>query len=277
MVGKDDDAAFQLFKKYTYHHDGDIRDWAYNGISNLNSYTAIAELTSRIGTENSYYVRSHFPLYLKRIGLNWQGNKSIRLNLTSKDDHMALFAIYNVELFAKQKKAFHIDILEKYLVSDKGEFREAAAYALGDIMSKESGGKLIDAYNNESRPFVKANIIQALGRIRYTMAMPLLIKEMKSDVFYIRINSAEALGIIKAQQAIPTLIEALDDDEFNVASASNKALENITKQKVRDAKGLWSKKLWLKWWEENKHKYEQLEETSAPDVGTKAPTAAPAQ
>jgi len=34
---------------------------------------------------------------------------------------------------------------------------------------------------------------------------------------------------------------------------------------------------WRKWWSENKHKYEQLEDSSTLDVGTKAPAAAPAE
>ena len=76
----------------------------------------------------------------------------------------------------------------------------------------------------------------------------------------------------KATASPKVLIHSLSDPYYPVRVEAYRALKEISGMPYTE-----NNKMWRKWWEENKHKYENLEETSAPDVGTKAPAAAPAE
>ena len=52
--------------------------------------------------------------------------------------------------------------------------------------------------------------------------------------------------------AIPILLKLMEDKDYNVWGVSLESLNKLTKKDYgKDKAG------WLKWWEENKHKYEQ--------------------
>ncbi|MDH5678617.1 MAG: HEAT repeat domain-containing protein [Nitrospinota bacterium] len=254
----------------------EIRTFSYAAISQINDNRAAKALIEFMGNEE-YIARRHIIMHLQEMGKKWYMGRGLPNHLAGEDASMQIFAIYNTNLFIINNREYYTGKLEGFLTSERSDYREAAAYALGDIMSYESGNELLNAYQKENNSFVKANIIRAISKVKQRTAIPLLLEALHSEVFYIRMQSATALGNIQAPEAINSLIKTLDDEEFNVASAANKALEKITYYKAEAEEWSGIRESWQKWWEENKHKYEQMEESSVPDVETKAPAAAPAQ
>jgi HEAT repeat protein len=101
-----------------------------------------------------------------------------------------------------------------------------AAAALG-ALGTEGVEHLLDALHKARNKHVKLGIIEALGEIRDSRAVPDLLKGLKNKDNEIRWEAALALGEIGESSTIPALVEGLKDPDRYVRYATAIALERM--------------------------------------------------
>jgi HEAT repeat protein len=136
------------------------------------------------------------------------------------------------------------------LKDDDWGVRRMAVNALGKIKDRRAVEPLIDTLK-DTNAFVRHDVVNALGNIGDSRAVEPLIIALKDPVFLIQWGSASVLGDMKDSRAIEPLIMGLKDDNMSVVWFMRSALKKLTNQDFGidyDA--------WLKWWKENKQKYQ---------------------
>ena len=127
--------------------------------------------------------------------------------------------------------------------------RENILKALGKI-GKPAVEPLIAALH-DANSTVRVEAAWALGEIKDRRAVEPLIAALNDEDVVVRASAARALGEIKDSRAVEPLIAPLNDVHPWVREAAVGALKRITKQ------DFWQDyDTWLKWWQENKKKYQ---------------------
>jgi len=117
-----------------------------------------------------------------------------------------------------------------HLLKDENkEVRTSAARALGRLNYRGSTVALIAALDAEAddNGFCQLAIVEALGKLEDTRAVPSLVSHLDSTRWDVRRRSAGALGQIRNKRAVPSLIEPLDDPNNDVQCSAARSLGDI--------------------------------------------------
>jgi|GEM_PF-1305537 len=139
---------------------------------------------------------------------------------------------YTLSCLAELQDVRATDILLKRLEDDERNIRDAVIQCLGRISDTQAVPALIFALQKDSSANIRSSSATALGEISDTQAVPALIFALQKDSSAnVRSSSATALGEINNSQSIPPLIEALKNRGnrigSNVAKHAAEALEKI--------------------------------------------------
>ena len=267
-----DPDIYNEFLKRVNSNDTDIRVYALIGLSRYKSNRAhryALELYHSNDTEKKYY------------GIVALGNQS---NPATLDMLIADYYAENdwskrspiLEAISKYKNKKAAAILTKEVKSKSdyyNDWKDKINAAKGLVINyKKEAIVHLDPLITHKDYRVRAAIVNILKNIGGKDIAPQLIEMLRDSNHEVREQVAKALGDIQSPVAVAPLIHSLNDAYPPSRRAAASSLQIITGKAFGE-----SVKSWLKWWEENKHKYEHLEDSSAPDVGTKAPAAAPAE
>jgi aminopeptidase N len=92
--------------------------------------------------------------------------------------------------------------------------RDIAANALGRIGNAAAGKQLLDALNSNEQPYVRKNIVAALGDIKDELKVAAKLSAIASDdaSYRARANALQSLGKLKAANAFVVLTAAVNAD-----------------------------------------------------------------
>ena len=92
--------------------------------------------------------------------------------------------------------------------------RDIAADALGPIANAAAGKQLLDALNSNEQPYVRKNIVAALGNIKDEPKVAAKLSAIASDdaSYRARANALQSLGKLKAANAFVVLTAAVNAD-----------------------------------------------------------------
>jgi aminopeptidase N len=92
--------------------------------------------------------------------------------------------------------------------------RDIAADALGRIGNAAAGKQLLDALNSNEQPYVRKNIVAALGDIKDELKVAAKLSAIASDdaSYRARANALQSLGKLKAANAFVVLTAAVNAD-----------------------------------------------------------------
>jgi aminopeptidase N len=92
--------------------------------------------------------------------------------------------------------------------------RDIAADALGRIGNAAAGKQLLDALNGNAQPYVRSQIVSALGNIKDEPKVVAKLSAIARDdeSYRARANALQALGKLKAPDALPVLTAAVNAD-----------------------------------------------------------------
>jgi aminopeptidase N len=92
--------------------------------------------------------------------------------------------------------------------------RDIAADALGRIGNAAAGKQLLDALNSNEQPYVRKNIVAALGNIKDEPKVAAKLSAIASDdaSYRARANALQSLGKLKAANAFVVLTAAVNAD-----------------------------------------------------------------
>ena len=162
-------------------------------------------------------------------------------SLDSADADLRRLEIINLSNSSDAAKHFNdfVVFLEKdsdYLV------RAQAALALGKLKNTQAVSVLLKALNDSSQ-WVRVDVVNALGEMKDPTTVPPLNKALVEDISPdVRRAAARILGKIGGQESIDVFIKALDDRDHGVAEISYQSLCQITKQSIPK-----NSKEWQKW------------------------------
>lgn len=132
-----------------------------------------------------------------------------------------------IDVLAKIGDNRIIEPLDALLLNGKSQFiRRTAASALGKIKSSESVEILIAALKDKKTD-VREDAAEALGKIGDSRAVESLIDTLKDKHWRVRMSTAEALGEIRDNRAVEPLIELLKDEDEAVRRDATRALGKI--------------------------------------------------
>ncbi len=112
------------------------------------------------------------------------------------------------------------------------EIRENAAHALGKIAILEATEPLIVVLKNESDKYVKREICWALGELKATSAIPVLVDKIKDNDKKCRAKATEALGKIEDRGGVIPILRATKDREVVVQTKAIEALKRFSDKKI---------------------------------------------
>ncbi len=143
-----------------------------------------------------------------------------------------------------------------HLEADDPHRRQGACMRLGMMGSQASGayGKILDHYRNDPSASVRADCLEALGKIggRENTART-LINELDNSSKEMKLHAVRGLGELGSPQAVEPLGELLDHDEPELRKAVARSL-----QKIKDPDALPALRNQLKY-ESNKDVRDELE------------------
>ena len=167
--------------------------------------------------------------------------------------------------------------LVKLLSDPDPNARASAAHALGHIKQKEALPHLIRLLS-DSDGEVRMSAAYALGNIGDKRAVPALIKLLSESNIFVRMSAIFALGEMDAEQAVGPLITCLSPKaRWGMAFPEYEpaVIESLQKITGENFGSVWRNtprpileetiQKWLKWWEENKEKYEAEAATETAD------------
>ena len=265
--------AYAPLRKLLKDSDSELREFALIGIAKLKNEHSLG-LALEFFKSDDKEKRVSGAKALGEIGDNsvvelmidrhdkepigYVGNAIIKSLGNIGDDRAAPLLIKVIESKSQWTRQEHYDKTEAAISLVNIIGQEAAEYLL----------PLLDYYHPATR--IKAiELLAEIGSDDYVLPISAKLKDRNHIV---RNSAVAALGEIGGYKSAAALIGSLNDAYPPARRGAVDSLKKITGQDYGH-----DKESWQKWWEENKHKYEQLEDSSAPDVGTKAPTAAPAQ
>jgi len=114
---------------------------------------------------------------------------------------------------------------------DKPDEQFKAAIALGDVTDENARIRVMDELVKAlgtKQALTRAHAAEALGKLKYPKAVPVLIDALKDDYQLVRSYAARALGKIGNPIAIEPLMHTLSNDSFFGARAeAAEALRNL--------------------------------------------------
>jgi HEAT repeat protein len=116
--------------------------------------------------------------------------------------------------------------LIKKMQSKNAHIRAKTVIALGKIKDTRVIPLLINALQDKDS-YVRGQAAWSLGEIKDPHAVQPLITVLTDDYVYVRQESARALGKLKDSRAVPALITALNDENPDVREEAVKALIEI--------------------------------------------------
>jgi len=121
--------------------------------------------------------------------------------------------------------------LIKYLVSDSDpDFRAMVAKQLGEMgdVAKEAGSELIEALNDKESTEARENAAHALGQIAITESVAPLVTVLKTESdAHVKREICWALGELKGTSALPILIDKIKDKDKECRANAVEALGKI--------------------------------------------------
>ncbi|MHA2237879.1 MAG: HEAT repeat domain-containing protein [Candidatus Hodarchaeales archaeon] len=130
---------------------------------------------------------------------------------------------------AKDAGSTLIDSLKN---SESTELRENAAHAIGSIKVKEAVNPLINSLKKEKDHYPRREMCWALGELKDSLALPILIEQIEDKDKETRSKAAEALGKLESSSAIVPLIKATKDREVLVQSSAITALKGFSSKSL---------------------------------------------
>lgn len=121
-----------------------------------------------------------------------------------------------------------IPILIALLSDEASNVRNKAAWALGEIQSRDAVDALVrKALAEEEDIGIRCQAIRGLGEIKSDDAVPVLLRLLTHRDWRLRAQAADALGDIGLREATSALTQALNDDSEVVRKTAQKALSRI--------------------------------------------------
>ena len=100
------------------------------------------------------------------------------------------------------------------VLKDKNEgVRSHAVFALGRLEAKHMGSRLFDMMERDESVQVRGRVAEALGRLKYTRAIPLLIKALSSQDVRLKMGALEGLGWMKTPQTQRAVLRHARDED----------------------------------------------------------------
>ncbi len=150
--------------------------------------------------------------------------------------------------------------LVKLQGSSKGKLRLLTLDLLAAADSDAVRAKLREMLAEEDEPLARAELIDALARLRDAEAVgPLLSTYLADESWHVRSRAATALATLRSKAAIPVLIERLEADEGRVVTDVRRALESLTGERFGA-----NAATWRRWWKDNAETFEVPEEEPEP-------------
>lgn len=115
-----------------------------------------------------------------------------------------------------------VDFLVRLLSDPDRGVRATAAIALGSYRNPMAAQKIMDAYEAQTSPAVRSDMIFALAHIDDILAVPFLVSHAKDPAPQIRAAIMLALGKLRDARGIPALLVGLHDtDKIARANAAH--------------------------------------------------------
>lgn len=108
----------------------------------------------------------------------------------------------------------------------ENDLRADAAFALGQLGSKEALEPLIEALRDEDT-VIRTEAAGALGGVRDSRAVEPLIRALYDPQWEVRSNAALSLGALADARALPHLLTALEDPNDEVRFWAARALGDL--------------------------------------------------
>jgi len=170
-----------------------------------------------------------------------------------------------------------VPALTKLLSDPEVLVRSSAARALGEVGDERAVSRLIDLLSDPDSG-VRCSVAYALGNIGDNRGVPALIKVLSESNIFVRMSAIFALGEIGAEEAAGPLIGCLSPKaRWGMAFPEYEpaVIESLQKITGENFGSVWRNtprpileetiQKWLKWWEENKEKYEAEAATETAD------------
>ncbi len=102
------------------------------------------------------------------------------------------------------------EALLPYLRRSVGESRELLARVAGELATPEMADDMI-LLSEDPGPEIRASAARALAVAPLSVALPVLAKLIRDDIWFVRLRATSALNLIVHPRAIPFLLEAVRD------------------------------------------------------------------
>jgi len=123
------------------------------------------------------------------------------------------------------------EALLPYLRRSMRESRELLARVAGELATPEMADDLIEL-SDDPGPEVRASAARALAVAPLSVALPVLAKLIRDDVWFVRLRATSALNLIVHPRAIPFLLEAVRDSNRLVRIKAAAALAKFEHETV---------------------------------------------
>lgn len=157
---------------------------------------------------------------------------------------------YAARVCGRLKLEFAVPGLRKQLADDNHWLARAeAALTLGMLKDHNSMSVMRKMVNNDPAEKTQLAAMDALAMFGDVaqMAVPLVVKQLESGQWQLRVAACDALGEIGSMEAVDPLITRMEQESGRCREAIRDALKKIT----RDDLGMQPEN-WRKWWEREK-------------------------
>nr|WP_287588452.1 HEAT repeat domain-containing protein [Candidatus Borrarchaeum sp.] len=120
--------------------------------------------------------------------------------------------------------------LLKALRHENWRVKENVIKILGILKDRRAVYPLIELLSENERNWIHKTVIEALGEISDSRAIPVIKNALRHKKISIRRRAAEALGKIADKAGLNQLIVALQDDVFEVRRTASYAIEELCKR-----------------------------------------------
>lgn len=123
------------------------------------------------------------------------------------------------------------EALLPYLRRSLGESRELLARVAGELATPEMADDMI-LLSEDPGPEIRASAARALAVAPLSVALPVLAKLIRDDVWFVRLRATSALNLLVHPRAIPFLLEAVRDSNRLVRIKAATALAKFEHETV---------------------------------------------
>lgn len=212
-----------LIEALQKEEDGLTRNVILNSLGKLDAVDAIPTMINGIESQKLYY-----GLVLDSIE-NMRNPKLIEVLLNNLDSENTLVQDVVVGALIRHGNQEIVFKLSKYLYSDNENVRRSVIRILSGLKASVINRDLIKIAGNPSEDnYTRENAIEALGRVKSTEAIPILIRLLKDpNEKNMQSYVIRALGDIGAVEAIPDICEFLLNESKYIRGNAAEALGKI--------------------------------------------------